>query len=67
MVASKPPCEIFVDGKDTGLVTPQRALSLSAGSHKVTLVGASDKSIKRTVSVAITHDKSTKLIQDLME
>ena len=29
MISSKPPCEIVIDGKSTGLTTPQRAISLS--------------------------------------
>ena len=66
MVSSKPPCQIFVDGHDTGLSTPQRSLPLSAGTHKITLVNKQE-SVMKTVSVAITADQSTKLIQDLMK
>jgi hypothetical protein len=65
MVSSKPPCEIFVDGKPTGLMTPQRSLPLSAGTHKITLVNSAEK-IKKTLTVQITADQPTKLIQDLM-
>jgi len=65
MVSSKPPCEIYVDGKATGLTTPQKAIALPAGTHKITFVNSAE-SIKKTVSVSITADKSTKLIQDLM-
>jgi PEGA domain len=65
MISSKPPCEIYVDGKPTGLSTPQRALQLAAGSHKITLVNAAQK-LNKTVAVQITADKPTKLIQDLM-
>jgi hypothetical protein len=66
MVSSKPPCEILIDGKPTGLTTPQRSIPLSAGMHKVTFVNATE-GIKKTVSVSITADQSTKLIQDLMK
>lgn len=66
MISSKPPCDILIDGKPTGLTTPQRSISLSAGNHKVTLVNEGEK-IKKTVSVTITADKPTKLIQDLMQ
>jgi hypothetical protein len=55
MVSSKPPCEIIVDGKPTGLSTPQRAMPLSPGAHKITLVNAQEN-IKKTVSVAISAD-----------
>jgi hypothetical protein len=65
MVSSKPPCEIYIDGKATGLTTPQKSIALSAGSHKVTFINAAEN-IKKTVSVSITADKPTKLIQDLM-
>lgn len=65
MVSSKPPCEIYIDGKATGLMTPQRSLPLAAGTHKVTLINSADK-IKKTLTIQITADQPTKLIQDLM-
>jgi hypothetical protein len=65
MVSSKPPCEIFIDGNDSGLKTPQRAMSLPAGVHKVTFSNT-DENITKTVAVKITADQTTKLIQDLM-
>ncbi|MBL0220543.1 MAG: hypothetical protein IPQ07_42575 [Myxococcales bacterium] len=65
MISSKPPCEIFIDGKATGLMTPQRSLPLPAGAHKVTLVNTAEK-IKKTLSIQITADQPTKVIQDLM-
>jgi len=66
MISTKPPCQIFIDGKPTGLVTPQRSISLPAGTHNITLVNAQSK-VKKTVAVEITASKSTKLIQDLMK
>jgi hypothetical protein len=63
MVASKPPCQISIDGKSTGLTTPQRSIELSAGTHKVTLTNA-EAGIKKTIAVKITAGKPTKLIQD---
>lgn len=63
MVAAKPPCEIFIDGKATGLMTPQRSIDLPAGTHKVTLVNK-DAKIKKTIAIKITAGKPTKLIQD---
>jgi len=66
MVSSKPPCEIVIDGKPTGLTTPQRAIQLAPGAHKVTFVNAGE-SINKTVAVVINADKPTKLIQDLMK
>jgi hypothetical protein len=66
MVSSKPPCEIVIDGKPTGLTTPQRSIPLSVGAHKITFINDAE-GIKKTVSVSITADQSTKLIQDLMK
>ena len=66
MISSKPPCEIHVDGKPTGLMTPQRSLKLAAGKHKITLVNTA-QNIRKTVSVKITAGKPTKVIQDLMK
>jgi hypothetical protein len=65
MVSTKPPCEIVVDGKATGLVTPQRGIELAPGQHKVTFTNE-ELGIKKTVLVKITADKPTKLIKDWM-
>jgi hypothetical protein len=65
MISSKPPCEILIDGKPTGLTTPQRAIPLAPGAHKITLVNTAE-GIKKTVSVQVTADKATKVIQDFM-
>ncbi|MFN0252393.1 MAG: PEGA domain-containing protein [Kofleriaceae bacterium] len=66
MISSKPPCEILVNGKATGLMTPQRAMKLPAGKHKITLVSP-DKAHKKTIAVEITPDKPTKVIQNLLD
>ncbi|HEX4449357.1 MAG TPA: hypothetical protein VH143_00750 [Kofleriaceae bacterium] len=65
MVSTKPPCDIMIDGQATGLHTPQRAIPLSAGAHKVTFVNAAEH-INKTVSVSVTSDHTTKLIKDLL-
>jgi hypothetical protein len=65
MVSTKPPCEIQVDGKATGMRTPQRAMPLSAGAHKITFVNEAEH-INKTISVSITADHTTKLIKDLL-
>jgi hypothetical protein len=65
MISSKPPCEITIDGKATGLTTPQRAIALSAGRHKVTLINA-EKDIRKTLTVEIAADETAKIIEDLM-
>jgi hypothetical protein len=66
MISSKPPCEIVIDGRATGLITPQRAISLSAGSHRVTLRNG-EKSIRKTLTVQIAANATEKVIEDLMK
>jgi hypothetical protein len=65
MISTKPPCEIIVDGKPTHLVTPQRALTLGAGPHQLTLINT-QQGIKRTAAVTIDSHHPTKLIQDYL-
>jgi hypothetical protein len=66
MISSKPPCAIVIDGRPTGLTTPQRSIALPAGSHRVTLIN-SEKSIKKTVAVQIAANATEKVIEDLMK
>jgi hypothetical protein len=63
MISAKPPCDILIDGKSTGLATPQRAISLPPGAHAITLVN-SQNGIKKTIAVKVEAKKSTKLIKD---
>jgi hypothetical protein len=65
MVSTKPPCEIAIDGKSTGLVSPQRSITVAAGRHQITFTNT-QQHIKKTVAVAVTANHSTKLIRDLM-
>ena len=65
MVSSKPPCEILIDGKSTGLTTPQRAIPLSPGAHKITFVNTA-QNINKSVAVSISADQTTKLVKDLI-
>ncbi len=66
MVSSKPPCELVIDGKPTGLSTPQKAIPLPAGAHQVTFVNSAEN-INKTVSVSITASQPTKLIENLQK
>ncbi|HEX8113286.1 MAG TPA: PEGA domain-containing protein, partial [Kofleriaceae bacterium] len=66
MISSKPPCEIAIDGRTTGLTTPQRSISLSAGNHRITLLN-SEKSIHKVVNVQIIANTTAKIIEDLMQ
>jgi hypothetical protein len=64
MIGAKPPCQIIIDGRNTGLTTPQRALDLSAGKHKVTLVNK-EHGIKESFTVSIKAGQSTRVVKDL--
>lgn len=63
MLGSKPPCEIWIDGKRTGLSTPQRALKVSPGTHRIRLVNRQHK-IDESFSVAARADAPVKAIKD---
>ena len=62
-LGSKPPCEIFVDGRDLGMKTPQREIKLSAGKHKITLMN-NEFSIKENFTVDIKSGEATRAVKD---
>jgi hypothetical protein len=66
LLGSKPPCAIYIDGKDTGLKTPQRGLELSPGKHKITLVNNEFK-IKETIRVTVKSGEEKKIIKDFSD
>jgi len=63
LLGSKPPCEIYIDGSDTGNHTPQKDIKLPAGKHRITLVN-NDFGIKETFTVDIKADQTEKAIKD---
>ena len=63
-LGSKPWTNIVVDGKETGLHTPQTHLKLGAGSHRVTLTNP-QFNIKETFSVDIKAGETETVIKDL--
>ncbi len=63
LLSAKPPCRIFVDGRDTGLKTPQRNIKLSSGRHRITLMN-NEFGIKESFSVQIKPNKATKAVKD---
>ncbi|MCB9555989.1 MAG: protein kinase [Deltaproteobacteria bacterium] len=65
MVNSKPWTQIVVDGKDTGLVTPQARITLPVGSHRITLRNKKFD-IDQTFTVFIRAEKPTKLIRNFL-
>jgi hypothetical protein len=66
LLGAKPPCEIFIDGRNTGLKTPQREIKLSAGKHKITLLN-NEFGIKESFSVEIKADEQTKVVKDFSD
>jgi hypothetical protein len=52
LLGSKPPCDIFIDGKATGMQTPQRDIKLPSGKHKITLVNNEFGSKRRSPSTS---------------
>jgi hypothetical protein len=65
-VAAKPPCSIAIDGKATGMVTPQASIALPLGHHTVTLTNA-EQGISLTKDVTIEADHATSLIQNFLD
>ncbi|MBK8481368.1 MAG: serine/threonine protein kinase [Proteobacteria bacterium] len=64
LVNSVPWTKIVVDGRDTGLTTPQRALELAVGTHKIKL--RSDQlSLEQTFTVVIRAGEVTRLVKTL--
>lgn len=58
-VDSTPATLIYVDGRNTGMMTP-KTLSLPEGSHKITLLSPKDR-IAKTIAVEIEAGKSASL------
>ncbi len=66
MINAKPPCRILINGVDTGLTTPQRAIRLTGGRHKVTLVNR-EYDIVSSLTVNIHPGKRVRVVRDLTE
>lgn len=64
MLGAKPPCEIIINGKKTGLSTPQRAIQLPEGMHRIILVNK-EHDIRKSFKVKIKPGRTTRAIQDL--
>jgi serine/threonine protein kinase len=63
-LGSRPWTNITVDGKDTGLHTPQTHMKLPAGSHRITLANP-QFGVKETFSVEISAGATETIIKDL--
>lgn len=62
LVGSKPPCVIYIDGRPTGKMTPDR-IRVKAGKHRVSLINRK-YGIRRTVRVRVRSGKRTRVIRD---
>ena len=65
-LGAKPPCRIFVDGRDTGETTPQPRLELEPGRHRITLVN-DELGLKESFIVKIKAGETTVAIKDYMD
>lgn len=63
MLGAKPPCRIVIDGRDTGLMTPQRDLRIPIGSHEITLINE-EHGIRETVEVEVRAGKASRIVRD---
>ena len=61
-INSKPWTRITIDGKDTGLTTPQLRIRLPVGKHKVVLSNPKFN-IRATFTVYIRPNAPTKLVR----
>jgi len=66
MLGAKPPCKIYIDGRNTGKRTPQRAIRLKAGRHRITLVN-NEFGIKETFTVKIKANDTTRAIKNMTD
>jgi len=65
-LGAKPPCEIFIDGRNTGLKTPQREIKLPAGKHRITLLN-NEFGIKESFAVDIKANDTVKMVKDFSD
>ncbi len=65
-LGAKPPCEIFIDGRNTGLKTPQREIKLPAGKHKITLLN-NEFGIKESFPIEIKANETAKMVKDFSD
>ena len=63
-ITSTPSANIIVDGRPTGLVTPQPVMLLVAGSHTIRLEAVSEKLVQ-TFNVEIKAGATERVVRDL--
>ncbi len=62
-LASKPACEIYINGRATGARTPLQELKLPAGRHRITLVN-NEHGIQDSFAVAIRAGATERVAKD---
>ena len=65
-VNSKPWTRIAIDGRDTGLNTPQLSIRLPVGRHQVTLSNTKFN-INKTFAVTVRADRPTRVIKKFLK
>ncbi len=65
-IGAKPPCAIFIDGKDTGRMTPAIGLEVKPGTVTVLLVNG-EFGIKEKFTVTVKAGETTKIIKDFSD
>ena len=60
-ITSKPPGELYIDGKSTGMTTPVRGLSVEAGYHKVKIKYANTKTFSTEKRALIKPAEEVKI------
>ncbi len=66
LVNSNPWTKIFIDGRDTGLTTPQKRIPLPAGRHSITLKNAKFN-VNQVIQVTIRPGQPTKVIRNFLK
>jgi tRNA A-37 threonylcarbamoyl transferase component Bud32 len=64
-LSTKPPCNVSIDGKPTGRRTPIVALSMSAGTHRVTFENA-QLGITKTVDVRVVSGQLVRVVENYL-
>jgi len=62
VIDSEPWSRVFIDGKDSGLITPIRSLRIEAGAHKIGMKTPDGKMHEETVNVIV--GQSLKIIRE---
>ena len=65
-LGSKPPCRIFIDGRDIGQKTPKVGIKLKPGRHRITLVN-NEFNIKESFVIRVKPGEKLKETRDLTD